>query len=112
MVKRSKYGAVKTTFLGIKFDSKLEARRYHELLTLQKIGVISDLKVHEPFTVIPSQPPHERATKYVADFTYREHGELIVEDTKSAATAKNKDYIMKRKLMLLVHKIKVKEVYA
>jgi hypothetical protein len=62
--------------------------------------------------VIPSQPPFERATRYVADFTYRENGELVVEDTKSAATVKNKDYIMKRKLMLQVHGIRIKEVYA
>ena len=49
----------------------------------------------------------ERATYYVADFVYEENGKKVVEDTKGVKT---KDYILKRKLMLWVHGIRVREV--
>jgi hypothetical protein len=49
----------------------------------------------------------ERACAYVADFVYTENGKKIVEDTKGFKT---KDYIIKRKLMLWVHGIRVKEI--
>jgi hypothetical protein len=49
----------------------------------------------------------EQAVKYVADFVYEENGKLIVEDTKGFRT---KDYIIKRKLMLWVHGIQIKEI--
>lgn len=51
----------------------------------------------------------ERKVEYVADFVYTntETGEYIVEDAKGVRT---KDYILKRKLMLAVHSIRIKEV--
>lgn len=49
----------------------------------------------------------ERGVYYIADFVYYRDGEYIVEDTKGVRT---KDYIIKRKLMLYVHGIKIKEV--
>lgn len=49
----------------------------------------------------------ERAVKYKADFVYKENGETVVEDTKGVKT---KDYIIKRKLMLWVHGISIREV--
>jgi len=49
----------------------------------------------------------EKAVVYVADFTYQKDGQMIVEDTKGMKT---KDYIIKRKLMLYVHGIRVREV--
>ena len=49
----------------------------------------------------------EREVSYVADFVYTENGKRIVEDTKGFKT---KDYIIKRKLMLHVHGIRIKEV--
>ncbi|OMQ89697.1 hypothetical protein AQ714_22030 [Burkholderia pseudomallei] len=43
--------------------------------------------------------------------TYRNSvGELVVEDVKSAVTRKNKDYVIKRKLMLREHGITIQEV--
>lgn len=44
---------------------------------------------------------------YIADFVYHEDGMQVVEDTKGVRTA---DYIIKRKLMLWVHGIRIKEV--
>lgn len=106
-MKRTKFGNVKTVVDGIKFDSKLEARRYQALKILEKIGEISNLVLQEPFIVIPKQKG-ERATVYKADFSYQDfEGNKIVEDTKGIKTT---EYIMKRKLMLLVHNIRISEV--
>lgn len=51
----------------------------------------------------------ERPCRYVADFVYtdRATGQTVVEDTKGVRT---KEYIIKRKLMLHVHGIRIKEV--
>ena len=51
----------------------------------------------------------ERAVSYVADFVYVDcaTGETVVEDAKGVRT---KEYVIKRKLMLWVHGIRVKEV--
>ena len=45
---------------------------------------------------------------YVADFVYLdEQGKTVVEDAKGVRT---KDYIIKRKLMLWLHNIRIREV--
>lgn len=108
----SKYRAKKTEVDGIVFDSKKEARRYQELKLFEKAGVISDLQTQVKFVLIPAQRINgkvvERECSYVADFVYLdEAGKKVVEDTKGVKT---KDYIIKRKLMLWVHFIRIKEV--
>lgn len=107
---RSKYGAKKVTVNGITFDSRKEANRYIELSSLEKVGKVSDLQCQVKFELIPSQridgKVAERAVTYKADFVYMENGQKVVEDTKGFKTP---EYIIKRKLMLWVHKIKVKE---
>ena len=96
------------------FDSRKEAARWQELRLLERAGAITDLKRQVPIELIPAQYINgrcvERAVKYVADFTYTEHGKHVVEDVKSEITRKNKDYIIKRKLLLYVHGIRLKEV--
>lgn len=129
-MKKSKYGAKKITRDGIIFDSVKEYRRYCDLSLLAKAGAITDLKRQVEFELIPAQfediptgefykrgdrkgqpkMKHvclEKAVKYVADFVYEENGRKVVEDTKGFKT---KDYIIKRKLMLYIHKIKIKEI--
>ena len=107
---RSKYGAKKVTVCGITFDSKKEAKRYAELDLLARAGKISGLQTQVKFELIPSQKVNgrvaERAVNYVADFVYFKDGEKVVEDTKGYKTP---EYIIKRKLMLHVHGIRVKE---
>lgn len=109
--KANKYGNKKVTFDGIEFDSKKEARRYAELKMLQKAGMIKDLELQKKYELIPSQYINkrcvEREVAYKADFVYKQNGETIVEDTKGMKT---KEYIIKRKLMLYVHGIRIKEV--
>lgn len=107
----NKYHNKKVTYNGITFDSKKEARRYSELLLLERAGVITGLQMQVPFVLIPSQRINgkvvERECKYIADFVYTENGKVVVEDTKGMKTDK---YIIKRKLMLYVHGIRIKEI--
>ncbi len=52
----------------------------------------------------------EKNAVYTADFVYNNaDGNIIVEDTKSEYTRKEKDYVLRRKLMLHVHNIKIRE---
>ena len=107
----NKYHNKKVCYNGISFASKKEARRYSELLLLERAGVITDLQMQVPFLLIPSQRINgkvvERECKYIADFVYTENGKKVVEDTKGIKTDK---YIIKRKLMLYIHGIQIKEV--
>ena len=106
---RGKYGNKKTTVGDIKFDSKKEARRYEELKVLESMGKITELRRQVKFELVPKQDG-EKPVRYYADFTYQENGELVVEDVKSPATRENDTYIIKRKLMLHVHNIRIREV--
>lgn len=106
-----KYYNKKVTINGIKFDSKKEANRYRELVLLERAGHITELELQKEFVLIPSQRIDgkvvERPVKYKADFSYMENGKHIVEDTKGFKT---KDYIIKRKLMLYTHGIRITEI--
>lgn len=107
-----KYGNKKIEIDGEVFDSKREANRFCELVLLQKAGEIGNLSRQVGFILIPNQYEGkkclERAVKYVADFTYfTKDGEYVVEDAKGMRTPA---YIIKRKLMLKVFGIKIKEV--
>lgn len=88
------------------YDSKREAARAAELRLLERAGKIKDLAEQVPFEVIPKQAG-ERATRYIADFTYWQDGHFVVEDVKGVKTP---EYVIKRKLMLHVHGIRIKEV--
>ena len=125
----NKYGNKKVVVAGIAFDSKREAMRYQDLNFLQMCGAISDLKRQVVFELIPAQREKstkvykkgrkkgqpiegkiiEKAVTYIADFTYIDSatGKMVVEDAKGMRT---RDYIIKRKLMLYIHGIKIREV--
>ena len=120
MARRNKYGNKKVTVDGIVFDSKREARRWTELKLLESAGEIYNLQRQVEFLLLPKQyskteftkakKPRlvEREVKFIADFVYMENGELVVEDVKGYNGKES--YIIKRKLMLHVHGIQVKEV--
>ena len=108
----SKYGSIKTvTSDGIKHDSRKEANRWCELKLLERAGKITDLQRQVKFELIPKQDG-ERACTYVADFVYHDvdANKMVVEDVKSEATKKKESYIIKRKLMLYIHGIKIREI--
>ena len=104
----NKYGAKKVTdpVTGEVFDSKKEYYRWCELKLMERAGKISDLQRQVKYELIPKQNG-ERACTYVADFVYIDSdGNTVVEDTKGVRTDA---YRIKRKLMLFVHGIKIKE---
>ena len=104
----NKYGAkkIKDPATGFVFDSKAEFTRWCELRILERAGKISDLQRQVKYELIPKQKG-ERACTYLADFVYKDSdGNTVVEDTKGVKTDA---YRIKRKLMLWVHGIKIKE---
>lgn len=111
---RNKYKAKRHTFDGKTFASGRELNRYKELLLLERAGEISNLELQPAYELIPKQIKScgktERSASYTADFRYVEDGQLIVEDVKSVVTIKKPDYVLRRKLMLHVYGIEVKEV--
>lgn len=122
----TKYKNLKVNLGNITFDSKKESRRWQELCLLQRAGQITDLQRQVKFVLIPTQyekfPRYstktgkrlkdgirtlEQECSYVADFVYMKDGKQVVEDTKGVKT---KDYIIKRKLLLERHGIRIKEI--
>lgn len=102
--RRSKYGNTPTKVGPITFHSKKEAKRYGDLILLQRAGVITDLKLQVKFPLIVSET---LITTYIADFTYFDaKGEKVVEDVKGYAT---EVYNLKRKLMKAIHNITIME---
>ena len=94
------------------YDSKKEQKRAWELKLLEKSGEILGLEEKRRFELIPKQEG-ERAVCYESDFSYytlEAGAPLVVEDVKSEMTRKLPVYIVNRKLMLWVHKIKIREV--
>jgi len=126
-----KYRNRKTVVDGIVFDSAKEAIRYQELKMLQKAGVIQNLRLQVPYEIIPEQREAsdevyskgpkkgqpkpgkilERKVEYIADFVYTENGQTVVEDVKGYRDGGSyKVFVLKRKLMLQVYGISVKEI--
>lgn len=103
--------------------SKKEHDRAAQLALWQRAGIISGLREQVPYELIPAQYGEcgtdlkgkpvrvclERSCRYIADFVYTDTatGLTVVEDTKGVRT---KDYVIKRKLMLYMHGIRIKEV--
>lgn len=122
--KKNKYNAKSVEYDGIQFDSQREALRYRELVFLLNDGIISNLERQVKYVLIPTQREPatvgarggikqgkllEKECSYIADFVYTvvETGETVVEDTKGFKT---KEYLIKRKLMLFVYGIRIREV--
>ena len=110
--KTSKYGANKTIYDGIKFDSQREANRYTELKLLEKAGRIENLQLQ---VIYELQPAFEflgkkiRAINYVADFVYldKRTNETVVEDVKGMKTPV---YKLKKKMFEYLYKMEIKEI--
>lgn len=99
------------------FASEKEAARFRELDLLQRAGQITGLRCQVPFELIPRQErgdgKWENPCTYVADFVYRDGCKVVVEDVKGYDDSKSAAYrlfVIKRKLMLMVHGITVKEI--
>lgn len=103
---RLKYGNSPVTLGDLRFASKAEAKRYGELLLLQRIGAVSNVVVQPRYPLIVNGTS---VGTYIGDFAYYEGKTLVVEDVKSPAT-KTSTYKLKKKLMKAVHGIEIKEV--
>lgn len=121
---------------GIEFQSKKEGKRYAELKLLQRAGEISDLELQKKYELIPAQyeivetgeyyklgerkgQPKtkrvcvEQSIVYIADFVYRQNGQTVVEDVKGyrdPSSATYAKFVLKRKMMLWFHGIRIKEI--
>lgn len=122
------------------YASKREAKRAAELRLMEQAGKIQNLREQVRYVLVPAiyetesgrlvkdwaEKPKkeleqqygklkilERSLAYVADFTYEQDGETVVEDVKgykktNAATYEK--YVHKRKLLLHLFGIRVREV--
>jgi len=120
---KNKYHARKVNICGIEFDSKKEGMRWLLLKDMERTGEISDLRRQVPFELLPAiyrdEVVHlktkdkverrlvQRAVHYVADFVYTKDGKQVVEDTKGLRLP---DYILKKKMMLALKGIEIKEI--
>ncbi len=113
MYKKSKYSNKKVVYNGIKFDSKLELKRYLELVQMRDSGLIRNLELQPKF-LLQDKFRHEgkevRAIHYVADFKYIRENQVIVEDAKGFETdvykIKKKMFLFKYGNELLFREIK------
>ncbi len=102
--------------------SRKEHNRATTLQLWQRAGLISNLREQVSYELIPTQwasagkdlkgnPVRvvvEHPCRYIADFVYTDaEGNTVVEDTKGVRT---KEYIIKRKLMLWLHGIRIHEI--
>ena len=129
VIKKSKFNNAKIiTSDGLKFDSRKELKRYKELLAKAENGEITNLQRQVKYELIPAQREPdkvgprggkvsgklmERAVSYYADFVYvvTATGKTVVEDVKGYKQGNAYSiFKIKRKLMLYVHGITVKEV--
>lgn len=86
---RSKFRAIRTEVDGRSFASKLEARRYKQLVQLHKGGMIRWFTCQVPFQLAPG-------IKYVCDFlVVWSDGRITIEDVKGVET---KEFKIKKKL--------------
>jgi hypothetical protein len=130
--RKSKYHNEKVVAYGEIFDSKHEAQRFLILRDMERRGEITGLKLQEKFLLIPTQREKsteiykagknkgkpkpgkviEKEVAYYADFVYTDSGgNLVVEDAKGyKAGAAYTIFTIKRKLMLYIHGIRIKEV--
>lgn len=112
---------------GQKFDSKKELARYNELVKMEKEGKIWNLRRQVRYVLlqsiyedVPVQLKYKvkykrvclfRETAYIADFVYDQDGAEVVEDVKASQWFQDPVYKLKKKLMYMIHNIKIKEVY-
>jgi len=99
------------------YASKREAARANYLHALHKAGEIENLREQVRYELLPAQYDLttgklvERACHYVADFVYDVRVDsgltTVVEDSKGMRTP---NYILKRKLMLYMHGVRITEV--
>jgi len=99
--KRNKYGAVRSTYNGLSFASKLELAYYKQLERMKLDGLVSFFLFQVPFHL-------EGGVRYVTDFVvFHTSGEVEFIDTKGRDTPMSK---MKRKQVEARYPVEIKIV--
>ena len=99
--KKSKYGAIKTSVDGQKFDSQKEADYYCELKLRLKSGEIKGFCLQPVFILADG-------LKYKADFiVFNNDGTSEIIDVKGFKT---KEYVVKKKVFEDKFDLKIKEI--
>jgi len=106
MRRRNKYGNKKAVVGGIKYDSKKESKNGAALKERLRKGEIRDLEFQK---TIRLEVNGYLVCKYIADAVYYENDVYVIEDTKSAFTAKLPVYRIKKKLVKAIYGIDIKE---
>ena len=95
---------------GIRFASRLEAKRYGQLKLLENRGMVTELQLQVPYTFMVNgrvlKTQSGRDYKYLADFVYKVKGKVIVEYSKGFKT---QEYKTKKMLMSHVNDISILE---
>ena len=107
--KKTKYQNKPCVVDGLKFPSKGEGMRYQELSSMERQGLIKNLKLQVSYELAPPVVLNGRKIppiKYKADFVYELDGKEVVEDFKGMRTPV---YKLKRHLMKSVHGIDILE---
>ena len=113
---KNKFGAKKSVYNGIQFDSTVERDRYSYLSYQQQKGEISGLRLQTRFEIISKtikvvatqlktkirydERVVEMAAHYTSDFIYKENGKYVMEDVKNDYSQEIRDYPLRRKLMM------------
>lgn len=103
---RLKYRNTPTTLGGLRFASRAEAKRYGELLLLERAGFITNIVCQPKFKLVVNGI---LVGSYVGDFQYHQDNGIVVEDVKSPAT-RTTTYKLKRALMKAVYGLEVREI--
>jgi hypothetical protein len=102
---RQKYKNRKVVVGGVTYDSKLEHKNCYELKIREGQGEITELKMKPKFQLFDSfkdsSGKTEIGAKYTPEASYVENGQKYVYEVKSAFTAKETAYILRRKLFKL-----------
>ena len=110
--KASKYHSKKTVVDGISFDSAGEARHYTRLKLARDLGALKcERQVSFKFEVTyrgENGKEAKRKMRYVADFVVTfPDGRVEVQDFKGVKT---REYLQKKRLMLDVYGVEVREI--
>ena len=104
--RKPKYRNQKASNKDGTFDSGKEARRWSELVLLERAGKIAQLRRQVPYALVVNGI---HVCSYIADAVYSEGARVVVEDTKSEVTRKLPVYRIKVKLMQACHGLQVSE---
>ena len=108
--RRRKYNNTKVEYDGRTFDSIKESERYKELRLMEQAGEIADLECQTKYPLLGLDGT--KVAEYWSDFTYydKAEGAIVIEDTKSEATRKDRTYRLKAKLFRAQYGVSIREV--